>query len=94
MTAILVILGFIGGSVFYREVEITPAISVLSAIEGVEIAAPSLDPYLDPLSILVLTILFFIQKHGTGSIGKLFAPVMLPVSYKHIRTNDPDSNNL
>ena len=77
VTAILVILGLIGGSFFYGEVVITPAISVMSAIEGLEIAAPSLDPYIVPLSILVLTILFFIQKHGTGSIGKLFAPVMV-----------------
>ncbi|MGY2797979.1 KUP system potassium uptake protein [Ewingella americana] len=76
-TAILVILGLIGGSFFYGEVVITPAISVLSAMEGLEIAAPSLDPYIVPLSITVLTLLFIIQKHGTGIVGKLFAPVML-----------------
>ncbi|MBK0538801.1 KUP/HAK/KT family potassium transporter, partial [Klebsiella pneumoniae] len=46
-------------------------------IEGLEIAAPALDAYIVPLSILVLTLLFVIQKHGTGSVGKLFAPVML-----------------
>jgi len=72
-----VILGLIGGSFFYGEVVITPAISVLSAMEGLEIAAPSLDPYIVPLSITVLTLLFIIQKHGTGIVGKLFAPVML-----------------
>lgn len=76
-TAVLVILGLIGGSFFYGEVVITPAISVMSAIEGLEIAAPALDAYIVPLSILVLTLLFVIQKHGTGSVGKLFAPVML-----------------
>ena len=76
-TAVLVILGLIGGSFFYGEVVITPAISVMSAIEGLEIAAPALDAYIVPLSILVLTLLFAIQKHGTGSVGKLFAPVML-----------------
>ena len=76
-TAVLVILGLIGGSFFYGEVVITPAISVLSAMEGLEIAAPSLDPYIVPLSITVLTLLFIIQKHGTGIVGKLFAPVML-----------------
>ncbi|MFI8415950.1 low affinity potassium transporter Kup [Serratia sp. NPDC078593] len=76
-TAVLVILGLIGGSFFYGEVVITPAISVMSAIEGLEIAAPSLDPFIVPLSILVLTLLFIIQKKGTGSVGKLFAPVML-----------------
>lgn len=77
MTSVLVIFGLIGGSFFYGEVVITPAISVMSAIEGLEIAAPSLGPYIVPLSILVLTLLFLIQKQGTGSVGKLFAPVML-----------------
>ncbi|MBS6034841.1 MAG: low affinity potassium transporter Kup [Pantoea sp.] len=76
-TAVLVIMGLIGGSFFYGEVVITPAISVMSAIEGLEIAAPSLDPFIVPLSIAVLTLLFAIQKHGTGMVGKLFAPVML-----------------
>ncbi|WP_312157855.1 KUP/HAK/KT family potassium transporter, partial [Pantoea piersonii] len=76
-TAVLVIMGLIGGSFFYGEVVITPAISVMSAIEGLEIAAPSLDPFIVPLSIAVLTLLFLIQKHGTGIVGKLFAPVML-----------------
>ncbi|WHU88831.1 low affinity potassium transporter Kup [Pantoea agglomerans] len=76
-TAVLVIMGLIGGSFFYGEVVITPAISVVSAIEGLEIAAPSLDPFIVPMSIAVLTLLFAIQKHGTGMVGKLFAPVML-----------------
>lgn len=77
MTSLLVIMGLIGGSFFYGEVVITPAISVMSAIEGLEIAAPSLDAYIVPLSIIVLTLLFVIQKHGTGVVGKLFAPIML-----------------
>ncbi|MDY4377907.1 low affinity potassium transporter Kup [Pectobacterium brasiliense] len=77
MTSVLVIMGLIGGSFFYGEVVITPAISVMSAMEGLEIAAPSMDSYIVPLSIIVLTLLFIIQKHGTGSVGKLFAPVML-----------------
>ncbi|VEC02121.1 potassium transport protein Kup [Cedecea lapagei] len=77
MTSVLVIMGLIGGSFFYGEVVITPAISVMSAIEGLEIAAPELDKYIVPLSIIVLTLLFMIQKHGTGIVGKLFAPVML-----------------
>ena len=76
-TAILVIMGLVGGSFFYGEVVITPAVSVLSAIEGLEIAAPSLDTYIVPIAITVLTALFVIQKHGTGIVGKMFAPVML-----------------
>lgn len=76
-TAAIVIIGLIGGGFFYGEVVITPAMSVLSAMEGIEVAAPSLDRYIVPLSIIVLTALFAIQKHGTSSVGKLFAPVML-----------------
>ncbi len=77
MTSVLVIMGLIGGSFFYGEVVITPAISVMSAIEGLEIIAPSLDSWVVPLAIVVLTLLFMIQKHGTGLVGKLFAPIML-----------------
>ena len=76
MTSVLVIIGLIGGSFFYGEVVITPAISVLSAIEGLEIIAPQLDTWVVPLAIIVLTLLFIIQKHGTGLVGKLFAPIM------------------
>ncbi|KYP97075.1 potassium transport protein Kup [Sodalis-like endosymbiont of Proechinophthirus fluctus] len=77
LTPVLVIIGLIGGSFFYGEVVITPAISVMSAIEGLQIAAPSLQEFIVPLSLVVLTLLFFIQKKGTGSVGKLFSPVML-----------------
>lgn len=77
VTALILILGLIGGSFFYGEVVITPAVSVLSAIEGLEIAAPSLEPYILPISVAVLTLLFLIQKKGTELVGKLFAPVML-----------------
>lgn len=65
-TSMLVIMGLIGGSFFYGEVVITPAISVMSAIEGLEIVAPQLDTWIVPLSIIVLTLLFMIQKHGTA----------------------------
>lgn len=76
-TALILILGLIGGSFFYGEVVITPAVSVMSAIEGLEIAAPSLEVFIIPISIAVLTLLFLIQKHGTELVGKLFGPVML-----------------
>lgn len=75
-TSMLVIMGLIGGSFFYGEVVITPAISVMSAIEGLEIVARSWIRIV-PLSIIVLTLLFMIQKHGTAMVGKLFAPIML-----------------
>jgi KUP system potassium uptake protein len=73
----MVFFGLVGGSFFYGDGVITPAISVLSAIEGLEIAAPELDKFIIPLAIIVLTALFVIQKHGTGSVGKLFSPVMV-----------------
>ncbi len=76
-TAILIILGLIGSSFFYGDVVITPAVSVLSAIEGMKIVTPSLDPYILPLAIFILTLLFVIQKQGTTLVGNLFAPVML-----------------
>ena len=73
----VILMGLIGGSFFYGDGIITPAISVLSAIEGIEIVAPALESYIVPLSIVVLTLLFIIQKHGTGLVGRLFAPVMV-----------------
>ncbi|QGH62048.1 low affinity potassium transporter Kup [Serratia proteamaculans] len=72
-----IFIGLVGGSFFYGDGVITPAISVLSAIEGLEIIAPSLDHIIIPLALIVLTALFAIQKHGTGSVGKLFAPAMV-----------------
>lgn len=77
MTSIVLIMMADWRRFFYGEVVTTPAMSVLSAMEGIEIAAPSLDSYIVPLSVIVLTLLFAIQKHGTSSVGKLFAPVML-----------------
>ncbi|WP_339056625.1 low affinity potassium transporter Kup [Candidatus Regiella endosymbiont of Tuberolachnus salignus] len=77
ITAKLVTIGLIGASFFYGEVVITPAMSVMSAIEGLHIVAPSLQHYILPCSIAVLTLLFAIQKKGTAKVGKLFAPVML-----------------
>lgn len=76
-TAFFIIIGLIGGSFFYGEVVITPAVSILSAVEGLEVAAPSLDIWILPIAIAVLTLLFVIQKHGTSIVGRLFGPVML-----------------
>lgn len=73
----IMFIGLVGGSFFYGDGVITPAISVLSAMEGLEIIEPSLERFIIPFSIAVLTLLFFIQKNGTGSVGKIFAPVMV-----------------
>lgn len=74
---ILIMLGLFGAALFFGDGIITPAISVLSAIEGVEVATPGLTPYVIPLSLVVLTGLFFIQRKGTATVGILFGPIML-----------------
>jgi KUP system potassium uptake protein len=74
---ILVGFGIFGAALFFGDGIITPAISVLSAIEGLKIAAPVLSHYVVPLTIGVLIGLFLLQSHGTGSVGKLFGPIML-----------------
>ncbi len=72
----LVALGIFGASLFYGDGMITPAISVLSAVEGLEVAAPSLDSVVVPVTLVVLVSLFSIQRFGTGRVGRLFGPVM------------------
>ncbi|MDQ8936107.1 potassium transporter Kup [Acinetobacter rudis] len=73
----LIALGFVGASLFFGDGIITPAISVLSAIEGLSIATPVFNKWLLPLAIGILTALFLVQRHGTGTMGKLFGPVTL-----------------
>ncbi|WP_338179789.1 potassium transporter Kup [Jatrophihabitans sp.] len=75
--AVLIALGVFGASLFYGDGIITPAISVLSAVEGVKVSAPGLGHYVLPITVTVLTLLFVIQRFGTGFVGKFFGPVML-----------------
>src|SRR5450631_3391025 len=74
---ILVLLGVIGASLLYGDGVITPAISVLSAMEGLKLVAPGFEHFVVPATIAVLIGLFVIQRYGTGSIGKLFGPIMV-----------------
>jgi KUP system potassium uptake protein len=73
----LIALGLFGVSLFYGDGMITPAISVMSAVEGLEVAAPSLEHLVVPITIAVLTVLFAIQRFGTHTVGRLFGPVMV-----------------
>ncbi|MFC5473102.1 potassium transporter Kup [Paraherbaspirillum soli] len=73
---ILMMLGVFGACMFYGDAVITPAISVLSAVEGIDIATPALSHYVVPITVVILTVLFLIQRHGTTLVGKLFGPVM------------------
>lgn len=72
----LIALGVLGAALFYGDGMITPAISVLSAIEGLEVAAPSLAGLVVPITLVVLTLLFGVQRFGTGAVGRLFGPVI------------------
>lgn len=73
----VMMLGMFGGCMLIGETVITPAISVLSAVEGLEIITPELKRFVIPLTIAILIFLFFIQKHGTATVGKLFGPITL-----------------
>jgi KUP system potassium uptake protein len=75
--AVLVMLGLFGAALLYGDGVITPAISVLGAIEGLEVAAPALAHVVVPLSVLILVALFWVQRHGTDRIGRAFGPIML-----------------
>ena len=74
---LLMLLGLFGAALLYGDGTITPAISVLSAIEGLEVATPAFKPYVVPITIAILIGLFLIQKRGTAAVGSLFGPVML-----------------
>jgi KUP system potassium uptake protein len=71
----LLVIGIFGTSLFYGDGVITPAISVLSAVEGLEVVSPAFKQYVVPITLVVLFGLFFVQKRGTGGIGKFFGPI-------------------
>src|SRR5437588_8671943 len=73
----LLVVGLIGAALLYGDGAITPAISVLSAIEGLKVDAPSLGPAVVPITVVILIGLFIMQKQGTSLIGRIFRPVMV-----------------
>ncbi|MFM5389640.1 potassium transporter Kup [Aeromonas dhakensis] len=75
--ALLMLLGLVGVGLFIGDAVITPAISVLSAVEGLQVITPELAPFVLPITLTVLVILFGAQHYGTAGIGRLFGPVML-----------------
>jgi len=70
----LIVMGILGAALFYGDGVITPAISVLSAIEGLEVATPAFKPYVVPITLAVLTVLYAVQRFGTGAMGRWFGP--------------------
>ncbi|MGD9792671.1 MAG: potassium transporter Kup [Acidimicrobiia bacterium] len=75
--AVLTSLAIFGTALLYGDGMITPAISVLSAVEGVHVATTALDDFVIPIAVVILTVLFLVQSRGTGGIGKVFGPIML-----------------
>jgi len=73
----IMILGLFGASLFFGDSVITPAVSVLSAVEGLEVAAPALERFIVPVVVVILLVLFSIQSRGTEKVGRVFGPVML-----------------
>ena len=71
------LLGLFGTALLFGDGMITPAISVLSAVEGIELVSPGLDSAVVPISVAILVALFAIQRFGTGTVGRLFGPVMV-----------------
>ncbi|MFZ5936907.1 potassium transporter Kup [Pseudomonas sp. HS6-2] len=77
LSKVLVLLGLFGAALFYGDSMITPAVSVLSAVEGLQLAFDGIEHWVVPLAVLLLVALFLIQKHGTARIGILFGPIMV-----------------
>ncbi|MCC6850027.1 MAG: potassium transporter Kup [Deltaproteobacteria bacterium] len=73
----LITLGLFGAALLYGDGVITPAISVLSAVEGLEVGAPSLEPFVVPITVIILIGLFFVQRRGTAGVGAVFGPATL-----------------
>ncbi len=74
---LIITMGILGATLFYGDSVITPAISVLSAVEGLQVIAPKLEHFVIPITLVVLALLFLIQEKGTAKVGKIFAPVMI-----------------
>ena len=72
----IVLLGIISGALFYGDAVITPALSVLSAIEGIKLVTAAFDPYVVPLTVVILFVLFAVQSRGTARVAAFFGPVM------------------
>src|SRR5216683_5374680 len=68
--------GLVGAALFYGDGVITPAISVLSAVEGLKVATPVFEPYILPITVILLIALFLVQRRGTGMVGGFFGPIM------------------
>jgi KUP system potassium uptake protein len=76
-TTMLVLMGIFGAALLYGDGMITPAITVLGAVEGLKVTTPLFDPYVVPITVVILIAVFAIQRHGTHRVGRLFGPIMV-----------------
>jgi KUP system potassium uptake protein len=74
--ATLIMLGLFGSALLYGDGIITPAISVMGAVEGISVATPAFDRFVWPLAVVIISVLFFFQRHGTAGVGRVFGPIM------------------
>ncbi|HEY6630055.1 MAG TPA: potassium transporter Kup [Rhizobiaceae bacterium] len=74
-SGVILAIGILGAALFYGDAVITPAISVLSAVEGMKVVTPAFEPYVVPLTLLILAIVFAVQRYGTGGVAVVFGPV-------------------
>src|SRR5215470_13359925 len=75
-SAVIVLLGIISGALFYGDAVITPALSVLSAVEGIKLVTAAFEPYIVPITVIILVALFAVQSRGTARVASLFGPIM------------------
>src|SRR6185503_7133938 len=75
VTRWVLLIGVFGSALLYGDGIITPAVSILSAVEGLNVATPKCEPYIIPITIVIIVALFAVQRHGTGSVGRMFGPV-------------------
>ena len=73
--SLILVVGMCGAALFLGDAIITPAISVLSAVEGLEVVTPAFDPYVVPITLIILAVLFAVQRFGTGSVASVFGPI-------------------
>ncbi|MEJ6784405.1 potassium transporter Kup [Aminobacter sp. Piv2-1] len=76
-SGLILALGMVGASLFYGDAVITPAISVLSAVEGLKVVTPAFEPYVVPLTLVILALVFAVQRFGTGGVAIIFGPITL-----------------
>src|SRR5512146_1150838 len=76
-SGVVILLGIISGALFYGDAIITPALSVLSAVEGLKVATPAFDDYVVPITVVILVALFSVQSRGTAKVATFFGPITL-----------------